>query len=363
MKIATVRARFLFTVAIISIVIQGCTTIDYRPNRVNIGLTNPQLGGGQYAIAAPVRIDSQINLADVHLGGGYGRYINASDWSGSMAKLITSSMAEAGFFVRNASQGAPTLDIHGSITSLRVSQENRFHRASCTMSFELLENGQQFSTFEISGQADGTSETDFLMGQIQPALDNLMADLASKASIKIAEAVSGQPKFARYRQVRQPTGFSSPDSDTLAVNQSIQTLKAEYASKRFVFFDAFVKGKDHNLVANGPLFSRVLESSITKYSDLFLLDRSARDTLFLQRKFNLSDCTKAECRFAMVRALPSIDYIIEVHIEQFGKQCAVGLSVKGARDGRVASSVVRTLPCLPKRIVEALPGIVAEGLN
>lgn len=337
---------YLISAAITCIFAQGCaTTMPYSPGLVDLALTNQQVGGVQYLVASNVRIDSSIDMATIDLANNWDITIDATNLKTELANLISKAAVDAGLFVRKAQESYPPIDIHGRIGSLKVVNDFGASRtAIASVRFEISQKGVTFDSFEIASEVKAMADNNAV-------LDALMNDIATKAVVKIGEIVSKQTEMTRY--LRRAAGHRSNG----------YSLRDEFESKRFMFFDVFMKVQDKDVKASTALLSRVLEASILKYSSIFLLDRSARDAFFLQRRFKLSDCNKAECRFAMVRSLPSIDYIVELDIEQLGNQCTVGLSVKGARDGRIASSVVRRLPCKYERIVEAFPNILAEALQ
>ncbi len=126
---------------------------------------------------------------------------------------------------------------------------------------------------------------------------------------------------------------------------------------RMVFFDVFVSEELPDLRKSAALLTRAMSAELAALPEVQMLDQGTRDTLLLQRKFKLEDCSKAECRFAMAKALPGVDYMLEAEVEPFGKQCTLSMRVKEVRKGTIASSLFETMACDPEAVLASLQSI------
>ncbi len=123
---------------------------------------------------------------------------------------------------------------------------------------------------------------------------------------------------------------------------------------RMVFFDVFVSEELPDLRKSSALLTRAMSAELAALPEVQMLDQGTRDTLLLQRKFKLEDCGKAECRFAMAKALPGVDYMLEAEVEPFGRQCTLSMRVKDVRKGTIASSLFETMDCAPENVLSTL---------
>lgn len=136
---------------------------------------------------------------------------------------------------------------------------------------------------------------------------------------------------------------------------SVTSLSAQYEDRqRLVFFDVSIGGNLPEALESVRFLSRTLGNSIAKHQDLLVIDQSTRDSLLKQRKFNLGDCSKSECRFAMAKSLPQIDLLLEAEIQKLGNECVLSMTIKSVKTGGIVNSVDNKSSCEPDAFVDTL---------
>lgn len=130
--------------------------------------------------------------------------------------------------------------------------------------------------------------------------------------------------------------------------------------KRMVFFDVQVDSAAGGLQNSSRLLTKVLGGELVKVQGIEVLDQGTRDSLIIQRKLRLEDCSKAECRFAIAKALPGIDYMLESEVEVTNDVCLVGIQAKSLRNGVLLSSASSKSACTVEGVSKAIESLAIE---
>ncbi len=127
-----------------------------------------------------------------------------------------------------------------------------------------------------------------------------------------------------------------------------------------VFFDIQVDSALEDVRGAERFLTSAMGNALARGGTVTVMDRATRDALLLQRRFSLADCSKAECRFAMARALPGVNLMAEAQIEKLGSQCGLSLVIKSTKTGAIVSAVDEKSTCDPESLVDVVRGAASR---